>query len=292
MLSRFVSRFSEPRMRMIAALLGAMWWTVLRYRRRVMEANLELAFPDRSKPEREALGKAACKHLVMTLADFLRLPRLAASGFEGVRVEGAEHYLEAKKRGRGLLCLSGHLGSFELGVASIARSMGPVSLVVKHFSGGVDRFFSEMRESQGLKLISADDAVRPIMRSLKANESVVFVLDQNATRKIGVFVDFFGKTACTMSALAVLAIRTRAPVLAATVHRDRDGTHVLRIHPEIPIEERESAEATVLHMTQVFTSFLERAIREHPEQWFWMHKRWRTQPRPDRRLSAGTAIQG
>jgi KDO2-lipid IV(A) lauroyltransferase len=289
LLSRILSGLSESSMRRMAATIGALWWGVLRYRRQVIEENLARAFPERSVEDRAELGKAACTHLVTTLAEFLRLPKYAAGGFERmVRFEGIEHYHGAKAKGRGILCLSGHLGSFELGISAVVSQVSPVSLVVKHFPGGVDAFFTELRESQGLKLISADHALRPILRALKDNESVIFVLDQNATRKIGVFVDFFGKTACTMSALAVLALRTGAPVVPATVHREPDGTHFVRIHPEIPLEEQSSREETVVHMTQVYTRFLERVIREHPEQWFWMHKRWRTQPK---RLPAQSAIE-
>ena len=265
----------------LANMLGWAWYRVFRYRRQVLDQNLARAFQERSPKDRNRLAIAACRHLVRTLFEFLRIPRYQKGELSQlVRFEGMENFEAAKKKGKGVLCLSGHLGSFELCVGAVARQAAPVNLVVKPFSKGVDHFVKRIRNGLGLRVIYADGALRPILRALKNNEAVVFVLDQNATRKIGVFVDFFGKPACTMSALATLAARTGAAVIAATPYRDGSGGHVLKVHPEIPLEAKETPKETVHHMTQVYTSFLEQAIRAHPEQWFWTHKRWRTRPAP------------
>ncbi len=259
--------------------LGWLWFAVLRYRRAVMLDNLRRAFPSLDERARRRLGLAACRHLALTLLEFIRIPRYQAQGLESVvRFDGLERFEEARAKGKGVLCLSGHLGSFELCVAAVARQARPVNLVVKPFPGGVDRFVNRLRKAADLGVIYADGALRPVIKALKNNESVVFVLDQNATRRIGVFVDFFGEPACTMAALATLAVRTGAAVIAATPYRDAGGRHVLQVHPEIPLEPRATREETIVHMTQVYTRFLEDAIRRHPEQWFWTHKRWRTRP--------------
>ena len=260
--------------------LGWIWFNVVRYRRRVILENLARAFPEKDDAERTHLGLEACRHLVRTLLEFIRIPAYQKRGLESVvRFEGLESVELARAKGKGVLCLSGHLGSFELCVAAVARQARPVNLVVKPFPAGVDAFVNRLRTSAGLGVIYADGALRPIMKALKNNESVVFVLDQNATRKIGVFVEFFGEPACTMSALATLATRTGAAVIAATPYRDEDGKHVLQVHPEFPLEEKATRDETIVHMTQVYTRFLEEAIRRHPAQWFWTHKRWRTRPR-------------
>jgi KDO2-lipid IV(A) lauroyltransferase len=260
--------------------LGAIWWHVVRFRRRVALENLARAFPEMTEAERRALGQATFAHLALTIFEFMRIPRYAASRFANVRVEGLEHYETARKRGKGVLCVTAHLGSFELCIAAIAARVRPVSAVVKPFSDGFDAFISNHRMSQGLTLISATHALRPILHTLDRNEPVVFVLDQNATRRIGVFVDFFGTPACTMSALAVIALRTGAPVLAASVHREPEGTHVITVHPEIRVEPGPTRQATIERMTQAYTRFIEEAIRRHPEQWLWTHRRWRTRPDP------------
>lgn len=280
MLSRIVRPLSEANVTRAARGLGRFWWSVIRYRRRVIEDNLMQAFPDLSDRDRSGLGASACVHLVRTSLEFLRIPEYAKTGFEGVvRLEGFENYEAAKRQGKGVLCLSGHMGSFELAVAAVAEKAQPISVVVKRLPPGAEAFITGTRSARSLRLIPAEGAVRPVLTALRRKESVVFVLDQNATRRIGIFVEFFGKLACTMSALAVLAMRTGAPVIGATSHREDDGVHVLRVHPPIPWEGRSTREETIRHMTQVYTRFLEKAIRSHPEQWFWTHKRWRTRPK-------------
>lgn len=279
LLSGLIGLLPEPALGPLARVGGALWFDGLRYRRQVILANLATAFPELEAAARERLGRAACVHLCLTLLEFLRIPRYRRRGLERVvRVEGSEHWEAALAQGKGVLCLSGHLGSFELAVAAVAGRGAPVSLVVKRFPPGVDAFVNGLRRGSGLGVIYAEGALRPVLSALRDNGSVVFVLDQNATRRIGVFVDFFGKPACTMSGLALLALRSGAPVIAATPFRAADGTHVLRIHPPIPLEAKDSREATLAHMTARYTQVIEAAIREHPEQWFWTHKRWRTRP--------------
>lgn len=275
-----LSRLSETAVQRLADWMGGFWWHVLRYRRRVILTNLSTAFPDSDPRARATLGRKATAHLARALLEFLRIPYYASRNFEGrVRFDGMENFERAKSEGKGVLCLSGHLGSFELAVAAVASRAKPVWLVVKPFPRAVDRFVTRVRTMSGLGVIPARRSIRGIIEALRRNEAVVFVLDQNATRSIGIFVDFFGRPACTFSALANLALRTRAPVIAATPYRDPDGTHVLRVLPAIPLEEKASEEETIAHMTQVYTRVIENAIREHPEQWFWTHKRWRTQPK-------------
>ncbi|MCK6549888.1 lysophospholipid acyltransferase family protein [Myxococcota bacterium] len=268
--------------RLVVALAGALsasWWHVLRYRRRVILENLSRAFPERTLRERRALGREATRHLVRSLLELFRIPRYRADAFEGrFRFEGLEHLEAARAAGKGALCLSGHLGSFELAVAAGVRQAGPVNLVVKPFPPPVDAFLTQLRTSSGLGVIPAAGAIRPILRALAKNETVVFVLDQNATRSIGVFVDFFGHPACTMSGLAVLALRTGAPVVAAIPYREADGTHVLRMLPAIPSDATGDHDEQVRTLTARYTRVIEDAIRAHPEQWFWTHKRWRTRP--------------
>lgn len=261
--------------------LGFIWWHLLRYRRRVMLDNLACAFPDLDGAARRRLGRQACQHLVLTFWEVFRLPRYHRVGLaEMVRTEGMQNLVAADAKGKGVLILSGHLGSWEVAVAGVAQGGWPASLVVKNFGPAMDHFMTTVRERSQLAVIRARGAVRPIMKALKNKETVVFVLDQNATRSIGVFVDFFGKPACTMSALAVLAQRTGAAVVPAVPIRTGPGQHLMRVLPEIPWQEQGDREASVQHMTQVYTQVIEQAIIANPEQWFWTHKRWRTRPAP------------
>ena len=286
-LSRSSGLLAERAVAGLATLAGWVWYHLLRYRRGVLHQNLALAFPERTSAERAALARAACTHLARTVLEFLRIPRYARAGFEGVvRVEGLEHCRAALREGRGVLGLTGHLGSFELIASAVAQRLDePVSVVVKSFPRSVEGFITWIRGSTRLGLIPARGGMKAILRALRGGEVVIFVLDQNATRRLGVFVEFFGKPACTMSALAVIAARTGAPVVPSAMWREPNGAHVLQVYPPIPLEAAETPEATIERMTQRYTEFLEARIREHPEQWLWTHKRWRTRPEGEAQYS-------
>ena len=196
-----------------------------------------------------------------------------------VRVEGWEHYRNARKKEKGVFVLTGHLGSFELAAGAVAMQLEEhAHLIVKSFPKAVDDFVNSVRQSPKLTPIAAKGAMKPVLKAVKNKDMVVFVQDQNSTHHIGVFVDFFGKQACTMSGLAVTALRTEAPVLGVSIWREDDGSHVLKFFEEIPLEPQEDSEASIQHMTQIYTRFIEDRIREHPAQWLWTHRRWKTRP--------------
>jgi KDO2-lipid IV(A) lauroyltransferase len=268
----------EAAIKPIAGVLGTVWFKVLRVRRRVILENLAHAFPEKAMAERLILGQATCIHLIQTLLEFLRIPRYARLNFEGkVRIEGIEYYEAAKRRGRGVFVVSGHLGSFELSLGAAAQRFGGFSVIVKDVPK-VNHLIEAIRTSTGLQIIPARESVQPLLKALQAGRTVVFALDQNSMRNKGVFVEFFGKPACTMVGLAMLALRTKAPVIGASMWRDRNGLHVIRFHQEFPLVRKGTFIETLRDLTQAYTSFLEQAIRAHPEQWVWLHKRWRTQP--------------
>ena len=279
--SYFLGALPEWCARALAAVLGGLLWHVIRYRRAVILENLTTAFPEWTERRRYQLGKEYSRHLALSLIEFFRIPRYARRNYEGVfEVRGFEHYRAAQAKGRGVLVVTGHLGSFELGAGAMARLLDgePVWLVVKSFPRALDAFVTWVRRSTNLRIIAAKDSMPVITGALDRNETVVFVVDQNATHRLGVFVDFFGKQACTMSALAVLAARRRAPVVGAGIWREPDGRHLMQIYEEIPMERMGKARETIRHMTQVYTRFIEDRIREHPAQWLWSHRRWKTRP--------------
>ncbi len=278
----FVGLWPESMVRVVSRVAGTIWALFIPYRRRVVRENLALAFPDATPAERRRIERDAYVHLVQTLLEFIRIRRYTKRGYgDFVEARGAEHLLGARDGKKGALVLTGHLGSFELVVAATIDTFAPVSLVVKPFAPGVDRFVNDTRRGAGVKVIPAAGAVKPVLKALKNNETVVFALDQNATRSIGVFVDFFGKSACTMTGLAVIAERTGATVVGVKPFRD-GHRHVVEISEPIPFERKATRAETVHHMTQRYTEWIEAAIRRHPAQWFWTHKRFRTRPLEER----------
>jgi hypothetical protein len=189
-----------------------------------------------------------------------------------------EHYYRAKEQGGGVLLVTGHLWSFELALAALAKDLGPLSVIVKHFPAGVDRFINSIRACAGTRVIRARGTTTRILQSLKRNEVVLAVLDQKARRTKGVFVDFFGTPARTMAGAAMIAIRSEAEVLGASSWRESDGTHVISIGTPFPHEPAESLTAAIQRGTQHYTHFIEQAIRAHPEQWLWAQTRLKTRP--------------
>lgn len=279
-LSRLLCSLSDRAASRVAAVVAWLVFQGFGYRRRVLEGNLGASFPELGEGARRDLARRVGLHLAQTLVDFLRMPRLASRGFEQVEIRDLENYERAHTQGRGVLVLAGHLGSFEMTAAAVARVVRPTKLwlVVKSFPSAVDDFVCQLRRGAGTDVIPAKGALRETLRALRRGDNVAFVLDQHAPGDSGVTVEFFGRPAQTLGALALVALRTGAPVIAATSFRLPGGRHVLQVHPELPLEPRQTREETVAHMTQVYTRFLEQQIRAHPEQWFWTHRRWKPAP--------------
>jgi KDO2-lipid IV(A) lauroyltransferase len=277
--SALLGALPEALVAWLAAAAGGLWFHALRYRRAVILENLARAFPELPAAERRRLGREACQHLVAALLELLRTPRYFARGVERVVTSrGLEEVHRALEKGRGLLIVTGHLGSFELSAGAIVRAVAPLRahLLVKSFPPGVDAFLTARRAAAGYHIIRDRRTLPEILRALRNNEIVVFVIDQNATRNQGVFVDFFGEQACTMAALAVVARRTGAPVHGVSIWREGPGRHVVEVHAELtPATETDSDEV----LMQRYTRFVEDCIRAHPAQWTWTHRRWRTRPR-------------
>jgi Kdo2-lipid IVA lauroyltransferase/acyltransferase len=249
-----------------------------RYRRTIMRENILRAYPGWSPSERENLRVKSARHLARVVVEFLRIPKYLADRDHFLVLEGEAEFERARSQGRGVLVLSGHLGSFEVGLGLFAEHFTQVSVVVKAFPKSVDAFLTRHRTRSGLQILHARGSARGILRALAEGRAVVFVLDQNSTATNGVFVDFFGMPACTVSALAALSIRTGAPVVPVFSKRLPDGRHQVHIEPELALEPSGDRQADIVQRTALYTRTIEAAIRRCPEQWFWTHRRWKTQP--------------
>ena len=210
---------------------------------------------------------------------FIRgLDRLA----DRVEIEGRDHFKAALAQGRGVIGLTGHIGNFELMPVAMTLLGIKLTIIAKKIkSQMVDEVLEEMRAVDGVTYLSTRNAYRDCLKALRRNEMVGMIIDQNMTRSEGIFVDFFGKPACTSPGLAYMAAQSKAPVLPMFIYRQPNGRHTLKILPamEPPLDRTpESIHAA----TQRYTQILEAAIRETPEQWIWMHRRWKTQPAADR----------
>lgn len=248
-------------------------------RRRVAESNLRLAFPERDDAWRAAILAAHYRELGRVAMEYPRIPELVAAPREQVfaTFEGEQHLHEAAALGRGVLLLTGHFGNFELCGAALTR-FNPVDFVVKPLSNpGADRWVADMRARAGVGTIPLGSGVRGVFRALREGRWVAVLGDQDA-RRHGVFVPFFGRLASTPAGPAHLSLATGAPLVFGTCSRAADGRVVLRVDPPIVPEGDARDPEAVRALTAKHTARLETVIRERPEFWFWLHRRWKTPP--------------
>jgi len=247
-------------------------------------ANLAQAFPDRTPAVRRRIARQSFQHLGMLFVEscfVLRRPleQITAQ----ITLEGRE-YLRAvlERHGRALI-LTAHLGNWELLALGPALTGYPLTVVARALdSRALGAWAARLRQTAGVEVIDKRDALRPVLAALRRGRLVGVLLDQNTARREGVFVPFFGRLASTSRAMAVLALRTRTPVIPAFTRRLAPGRHQITIHPELPLPPA-ADENAVESFTAACTAAIEAAVRATPEQWLWSHDRWRTRPPGERR---------
>jgi Kdo2-lipid IVA lauroyltransferase/acyltransferase len=260
--------------------LGDLAFALLARRRRIALANLARAYPELPLRERRRIARRASQHLGMTL---LELPRLLAAPLDAtlarITLEGAEHLHAAMTAHGRALMLTAHLGNWEILCAAHRLTEYGLSIVVRPLDAPwLDAFAERARRRTGVEVIDKRGALRPVLEALRHGHMVGILMDQNTARREGVFVDFFGHPASTSRSIAVLAIRTGAPIVPIFARRRADGGHRVLIRPALPMPVSNDAEAAVVELTARCTLEIERAIREAPDQWLWSHDRWRTRP--------------
>lgn len=260
--------------------LGDLAWVLLGRRRRTALENVGVAFPELSLSGRRRLGRRSCQHLGMVFVElcavFVR-PLEAALG--QLRVEGLEHVRGVMETHGRALVLTAHLGNWELLTAAYRFTGYPLTIVVRPLDARwLDTLAERLRRKVGVELIAKRGAVRPVLEALRQGRLVAILLDQNAARHEGVFVPFFGRSASTAKSLALLAIRTQTPVVPVFIRRETAHQHRVEFHPPLLPPGPKTGERGVVEMTMRCTATIEAAIRATPEQWLWLHDRWRTRP--------------
>ena len=241
--------------------------------------NLRRAFPEKSDDEILRIARGVYRNMGIMAAEFFDVPRLTKENIgELVEPEGLEHCLKALEKGRGVLFFTAHFSNWELSAAAAALLIKPVVAIYRTLDNALlDHLVLRVRSATGNTLIPKEHSMRTMIRSLKRNEIVGILIDQNVAWNEGVFVDFFGRPACTTNGLALLALHTGAPVLPGYIVRLPDGRYRLVIGPEVEITRTGDRAEDVLANTQRFTKVIEETVRRYPDQWFWVHQRWKTQ---------------
>ncbi len=190
-----------------------------------------------------------------------------------------ENYLRAMEKGKGVFVLTAHFGNWELMSAAVSIHFGPGAVLVRPIDfHPLDRLINELRSRFGTETISKDRAMRRVMATIKANKNVGILLDQNVDWYEGVFVDFLGRQACTNKGLALLALKTNAPVIPTFSVKQSDGRYRIIFGEEVKLIRTGDKTKDVEDNTALFTGVIESYIRKYPDQWFWFHQRWKTKP--------------
>jgi len=243
--------------------------------------NLELALPEVSRAERTHILRGVYRSLGRQLVEFCRMSRYTAENTrDWIRTEGLEHYLAAKARGKGVLIVTGHLGAWELSSFYHSLRGYPMGMVIRRLDNRrLDDYVNRIRCLHGNRVLHKDDFARGLLTAMRGGETVGILMDTNMSPPQGVFVEFFGRLACTASGLARVALKTGAAVLPGfMVWEAAEQKYVLRFGPELRFTLTDDAEADALAATQICASATEGWIRRYPDQWLWIHRRWKTRP--------------
>ncbi len=260
--------------RLAYALLWLIGMAVPKLRRAAMR-NFEIACPGLPAAERLARVNACFRSLARVLTAVAKFPDMNRSNVHRwIRYDGYEHFEKALKLGKGVIFATGHLGNWELSAFAHALMDQPMSFVVRPLDNPLlDALATRLRTMSGNEVIGRGGLLRPILRALHSNRAVGILADQNVTADRGVFVDFFNRKACVDPGLARLAGRTGAAVIPGfALWSEEERIFILKFYPPLAITGNEIAD------TQAVQSALERAIREYPDQWLWIHRRWKTRP--------------
>jgi Kdo2-lipid IVA lauroyltransferase/acyltransferase len=268
--------------RLAAGLLAFAVYHCLGRLRCVGERNLELAFPQlTSKTRRAQILRGVYRHLGWQLVEFCRMSRYTkANTGDWIRTEGLEHYLAAKARGKGVLIVTGHLGAWELSSFYHSLMGHPMGMVIRRLDNKpLDEYVNRIRCLHGNRVLHKDEFARGLLTAMHAAETVGILMDTNMRPPQGVFVEFFGRQACTASGLARVALKTGAAVLPGfMLWEPAEQKYVLHFGPEIVFARSGDAEVDALAATQQCAAVTEEWIRRYPDQWLWIHRRWKTRP--------------
>ena len=279
-LAAVVGALPPPLAAWVGCRLGDLAYVSLARRRRLALANLAAAFPELAPQRRRRLCREAFQHLGLVAVELAGvLHRPVPATLAGLRIDGLDRLEEVMKRHGRALALSAHLGNWEM--LALAHRLTPyrLAVVVRPLdSPGLQALAERARLKTGVEVIAKRQALGPVLRALAAGRIVGILLDQNATRREGVFVPFFGRPASTSRALAVLALRTRTPIVPIFARRERIGLHRIVVEPPLALPDTGEVDQAVLELTAACARAIERAVRQTPEQWLWMHDRWRTRP--------------
>jgi len=265
----------------IGDFLGDLFFYVIRVRRKDALENLKYAFgTEKSEKELEKILRNNYRHFGKVIMEFGRMPSLKKKRLlEQIPVHNLEHYQKLFNQKRGMLILSGHLGNWEYAGAFLASISSPFYCIFREQKNIlVDKIIKELRISVGLiPLKIKGEAAKGIIKALKEKGGIAILMDQDGGKN-GEFINFLGRPASTVKGPALIAIKYKVPVSMIFCVRQEDGSYKVILEKFSEIERFANNEKGVNQFLIEYSKILEKYIRKYPEQWFWLHRRWKTQP--------------
>jgi KDO2-lipid IV(A) lauroyltransferase len=265
----------------LAEFLGRLWFRLDTRHRLIALNNLKLAWGgELTERERRNIARRNFIHLARVILELPYIRTVTSDELDGfVAFDGVEYLDAALKKGRGVLVMASHFGNWELMALAFSLLYHPINIVIRPLdSPFLDSLIDNIRTRGGNTMIAKKGSVNKVLRLLAAGEVVSLLIDQNPAWHEGVFVPFFNEIACTNKALSSLALRTSAPVVPAYNVREPNGSYRIVVEPEVVLDRSGDTRVDIEENTAKFNRIIESYVRRHPEQWFWVHQRWKTRP--------------
>ena len=279
----------RPVARLVAVASARALYSLLPKLQKTARVNLQLAFPEWTEERRQQVERLMVRNLGWMAAEFARLPRYTSANIEKyVVLDGHENFLEAQNRSKGVLVLTGHIGAWELSSYAHALCGYPLHYMARPIDNArVDGLVNRYRCLSGNQPIFKNESARTMLKVLKEGGTVGILADQNTLPAEGAFVDFFGTSACTTTGIARVALHTDASVVPGyAVWDEQLGKYRLRFDSAVELVRTGDTEHDVIENTQRFAKVIEGIVRKYPDQWVWVHARWKIRPAGEKDLYA------
>ena len=248
---------------------------LFKYRKEVVFKNLDIAFPEKDKEWKENIYRGTISNIGRNIIEFPKIPQYFKSGSikNIVQIKEGKEILD-KYRGKGAILVTAHLGNWEIAGSGLTAYSYPITaLAYRQKNTEINNLIEKIRTESGLRIIYHDQTLKEFLKALNNGEFIAFLVDQNALRHRGTFVDFFGMKASTVTFPAKLALKYKKPVLFSyCIFNEKSKSY------ELFIEEIDTENKDIKQLTQDYTKAIEKAVRKYPSQYLWTHKRWKTRP--------------
>jgi KDO2-lipid IV(A) lauroyltransferase len=275
---RFIAGIPKSIICFLGNLLGILMYYIDYPHRRIVRRNLKFVYPEWADGEVRRVSRRVFQNLGITILEILQMAFFCKEDFlRNIRIKGEEHLLNAVERGKGIVIISAHLGNWEAASLFAPCYFGlPVTSVARKIESGiVNRWILKLRTRFGNSIIEKGGALPEMTNTLRSGKILALLIDQGTTKSEGVELEFFGKKVTVTPAAAMLALRCKSPVLPVCCIREEDHKLAIIIEPPVELVKTGDLRDDLKTNTQIMTNVIEKAVRKYPDQWLWLHKRWK-----------------